>query len=215
MQGRKRGASLNKFLSKAYHMIDQCDPSIASWSAGGDSFTIKHVQTFEKEVLPEYFSHGKISSFIRQLNFYGFLKLVSEPDLQVRTTSVRFQHKYFRKGKPELLQNIRRSTAPSQKIRRSTTPSKSLDSSTPTDQMELYRQQVAILQQQVKTLESQMNEKLKETAYAIEESYMARINNLEASNENILSILIQLHKQDMQASSRTTSWLTSSPSHWH
>jgi phage host-nuclease inhibitor protein Gam len=80
--------------------------------------------------------------------------------------------------------------------------------------MELSRQQVAILQQQVKTLESQMND-LKETAHAIEESCMARINNLEASYESLLAILIQQHEQDMEASSRTTSWLTSSPSHWH
>jgi hypothetical protein len=130
---------------------------------------------------------------------------MSDPDLQLRkTSSVRLQHDYFRKGQPELLQKIRRSTA----------PSKSSDSSS-TDQLELSRQQVAILQQQVKTLESQMNEKLQENARAIEESYMARIKKLEASYESLVGVLIQQHNQDMQASSRTTSWFTSSPSPWN
>ena len=110
--GKKKQAILNKFLSKTYHMIDQCDPSIASWSSAGDSFTVKDIQAFEQSVLPNYFNHSHFTSFTRQLNFYGFQKLRSDWDLQMKgNNSVRFCHEFFKKDQPELLYKIQRATA--------------------------------------------------------------------------------------------------------
>ena len=57
--GRRKKSFLNKFLTKTFHMLDQVPDDIASWSNGGDSFTIKDVDRFEATVLPEYFNHGK------------------------------------------------------------------------------------------------------------------------------------------------------------
>jgi len=37
---------LPMFLSKTYHMIDRCDPTIATWSAAGDNFVVKNVEKF-------------------------------------------------------------------------------------------------------------------------------------------------------------------------
>ena len=37
---------LPMFLSKTYHMIDKCDPNIATWSEAGDNFVVKNVELF-------------------------------------------------------------------------------------------------------------------------------------------------------------------------
>lgn len=106
---------LPMFLTKTYHMIEKCDPEIATWSPNGDNFVVKHVEMFASSILPQYFKHSNFSSFARQLNFYGFRKLKAEPiltaDYDARTASyVRFYHEKFQKDKPELLVHIKRAT---------------------------------------------------------------------------------------------------------
>eukprot|EP00934_Nitzschia_sp_Nitz4_P000118 Nitzschia sp. Nitz4//scaffold140_size61219//11946//12956//NITZ4_006433-RA/size61219-augustus-gene-0.61-mRNA-1//1//CDS//3329536206//118//frame0 len=109
---------LNKFLTKTYHMIDTCDPSIAAWSDKGDSFVVKDVDAFAKTVLPRFFKHSNFPSFARQLNFYSFRKLRCESSSggggggggRRGTKSLRFAHEFFRKGEPDLLHRIQRIT---------------------------------------------------------------------------------------------------------
>jgi hypothetical protein len=47
---------------------------IAYWAPSGAEFIIKDVNKFQQVVLPRYFRHNKMNSFIRQLNMYGFHK---------------------------------------------------------------------------------------------------------------------------------------------
>ncbi len=73
------------FLRKTYQMLEASPPDIAEWSAKGDSFTIKDPDRFAQTVIPQYFSHSNFSSFVRQLNFYGFRKVKQDMRaLQVR-----------------------------------------------------------------------------------------------------------------------------------
>lgn len=54
-------------------MINTCDPAIASWSEDGTTFIVKNTNVFEKKIIPTFFKHSKFSSFVRQLNFYGYV----------------------------------------------------------------------------------------------------------------------------------------------
>jgi len=103
------------FLRKTYHMIDSCDPTIACWSEDGETFVVKDPVKFERIIIPQFFKHSKFSSFVRQLNFYAFRKikyadtLRIDPKLEAETANYwRFRHDKFRKGKPELLSEIKR-----------------------------------------------------------------------------------------------------------
>ncbi|KAK1141408.1 Flocculation suppression protein [Aspergillus melleus] len=63
------------FIHKLYNMLE--DPSIQhliSWSNTHDSFVMSPTSEFSK-VLAQYFKHTNISSFVRQLNMYGFHKV--------------------------------------------------------------------------------------------------------------------------------------------
>lgn len=92
------------FLAKCYDMVD--DPATDDTVCWGDSentFIIKDQHTFARDVLPKYFKHNNISSFIRQLNTYGFRKV--DYDRWV------FKNEGFVKGQKDLLKTIMRKKA--------------------------------------------------------------------------------------------------------
>jgi len=100
------------FLRKTFTMIDTCDPSIAGWSADGTSFLVRDTDRLAKTVVPQFFKHNKWSSFVRQLNFYGFKKVKGEAvtleqEEQLEGT-VRFRHEHFVRYRPDLLVEIQR-----------------------------------------------------------------------------------------------------------
>ncbi|KAL8102596.1 heat stress transcription factor A-7a-like [Apium graveolens] len=89
------------FLKKTYAMVDDSQTdSVISWSETEMSFVIWDHNKFSADILPKHFKHCNFSSFIRQLNTYGFKKL--SPD--------RWEYAVegFQKGKDYLLKNIRR-----------------------------------------------------------------------------------------------------------
>lgn len=100
------------FLESTYQMISAANPAVATWSPSGDTFIIKNPTEFAADVIPRYFKHSKFSSFVRQLNFYGFRKLkVDDPNLPPEEkTWWEFQHEKFLRGHKHLLTDIRRKT---------------------------------------------------------------------------------------------------------
>lgn len=115
-QGKPANESVPIFLRKTYHMIDTCDKTVACWSDDGETFIVKNTDVFEKKIIPQFFKHSKFSSFVRQLNFYGFRKIKYadtikiDAKLEAETANFwRFRHEKFVRGKPELLIDIKRS----------------------------------------------------------------------------------------------------------
>ncbi|KAJ6140489.1 hypothetical protein N7470_010285 [Penicillium chermesinum] len=63
------------FIHKLYNMLEDTSiQHLISWSSTNDSFVMSPTSEFSK-VLAQYFKHTNISSFVRQLNMYGFHKV--------------------------------------------------------------------------------------------------------------------------------------------
>ncbi|XP_072264935.1 heat shock factor protein 2-like isoform X2 [Pyxicephalus adspersus] len=108
----KQNSNVPAFLSKLWTLVEDSDTNeFIAWSQNGQSFLVLDEQRFAKEILPKYFKHNNMASFVRQLNMYGFRKVVHVDSgivKQERDGPVEFQHPFFIHGQDELLENIKR-----------------------------------------------------------------------------------------------------------
>lgn len=100
-EGQGSSTALPPFIAKTYEMVDDLstDP-IVSWSLNNRSFVVWDPPEFSRILLPRFFKHNNFSSFIRQLNTYGFRKVDPE--------QWEFANEDFVRGEPHLLKNIHR-----------------------------------------------------------------------------------------------------------
>ena len=104
------------FVKKTYEMISENDfHEIISWSDEGNSFVVWKPQKFRKKVIPLFFKHNNLCSFIRQLNTYGFHKVnrtkkeeASQSSAENSHEVLEFQHANFIKDRKDLLAEISR-----------------------------------------------------------------------------------------------------------
>ncbi|KAM4631314.1 heat shock factor protein 1 [Polymixia lowei] len=106
------GSNVPAFLTKLWTLVEdpETDPLIC-WSPNGASFHVFDQGRFSKEVLPKFFKHNNMASFVRQLNMYGFRKVVHIEHgglVKPEKDDTEFQHPFFIRGQEHLLENIKR-----------------------------------------------------------------------------------------------------------
>ncbi|XP_034275914.1 heat shock factor protein 1 isoform X1 [Pantherophis guttatus] len=106
------GSNVPAFLTKLWTLVEDPDTdALICWSPTGNSFHVFDQGQFAKEVLPKYFKHNNMASFVRQLNMYGFRKVVHIEQgglVKPEKDDTEFQHPHFLRGQEHLLENIKR-----------------------------------------------------------------------------------------------------------
>ncbi|XP_060195334.1 heat stress transcription factor A-6a-like [Lycium barbarum] len=147
------------FVLKIYEMLaDAKFNSLISWSNNGTSFIIHDNHKFAVEVLPCFFRHNNISSFVCQLNCYGFRKISWD--------KFEFRHEWFQRGKGQWLKNIKRNNTKSQMNEQST--DQALDETVAftmkkeieeiREEQIAMRKEIIMLQRQLDILEKEMED---------------------------------------------------------
>lgn len=103
---RTRGGVTEPFPEKLHRMLLEIekdgDAPIISFFPHGRAFGIHNPDKFEEKLMPKYYKQSRLSSFQRQLNLYGFTRIISGPD------SGGYYHELFLKGRPALCTHMRR-----------------------------------------------------------------------------------------------------------
>ncbi|KAF2288981.1 hypothetical protein GH714_023226 [Hevea brasiliensis] len=98
--GRRRRRTGTVLIEDVRYVDDSSTDEIVSWSSNKNSFVVWNPPEFARLLLPTYFKHNNFSSFIRQLNTYGFRKIDPE--------RWEFANEDFVKDQKHLLKNIHR-----------------------------------------------------------------------------------------------------------
>ena len=81
------------FLSKLYDILnDNTYNDIIHWNNEGSKIIIINITRLCDVVLPKFYKRNNYSSFVRQLNIYGFHR-----SQDIREDGVCFEHEYFNK----------------------------------------------------------------------------------------------------------------------
>lgn len=100
-----------KFPHKLWRIVNECGSGAISWGIYGNTILIDF-KLFQTEYLrcqiPK-FKTRNMASFVRQLNMYGFKKIVTDVKNFTKNVNVHeFYHNSFRAGRYDLLDSVRR-----------------------------------------------------------------------------------------------------------
>jgi len=94
------------FPTKLHSLLEEnLFEDIISWQPHGRCFVVHKPDRFVKEVIPKYFKQSKLESFRRQLNAYGFTRLIGPGNLDEGG----YYHELFLRGRNDLSKLILRS----------------------------------------------------------------------------------------------------------
>ncbi|WFD31066.1 Heat shock transcription factor [Malassezia sp. CBS 17886] len=122
------------FLNKLRSMVDDSNTDeLIRWSPSGETFLVPHHVRFGDEVLPRFFKHNNFSSFVRQLNMYGFHKVphlqqgALKHDQPTQNELWEFSNPCFHRDQPELLSKVQRKRSGKERENAATLPGGSCD----------------------------------------------------------------------------------------
>ncbi|KAJ1616496.1 HSF-type DNA-binding-domain-containing protein, partial [Pavlovales sp. CCMP2436] len=102
--GREALDKVPPFLLKLWEILennsvptDGSRPCV-SWGFEGKSFVIHETEMFARSILPLYFKHDNIRSFMRQLNIYNFTRCAKKANSTGNPSAVEFSHASFVRG---------------------------------------------------------------------------------------------------------------------
>ncbi|KAG7208764.1 hypothetical protein KM043_014959 [Ampulex compressa] len=105
-----------RFPQKLWRIVNECQTGAIKWGLNGRTILLDY-KRFQEEYLDagrSVFKTKNITSFIRQLNLYGFRKVTShnrDPICNSHNPNVHeFLHESFRAGQPGLLEKVCRKT---------------------------------------------------------------------------------------------------------
>ncbi|GAU96066.1 hypothetical protein RvY_07562-3 [Ramazzottius varieornatus] len=109
------------FLAKLWNLVeDSKTNSLIRWSSSGTSFVVHDPATFAKHLLPQYFKHRNMASFVRVLNMYEFKKVIKLDSNSLKSTKdeMEFYNPNFLRGHEELLIRIKRKPTSTKAVER-------------------------------------------------------------------------------------------------
>lgn len=99
----------NQFPWRLHRMLKEVKKenldSIISWLPGGEqnTFKVHKKDEFVEHIMPRYFNQTKYKSFLRQLNLWGFDRILDSGPMRGS-----YRHPLFVKDKPELCHQMKR-----------------------------------------------------------------------------------------------------------
>lgn len=112
-----------RFPQKLWKIVNECKTSAISWNTNGTSILLDYKKFHEQYLSPgnKIFKTSNITSFIRQLNLYGFRKVTShnrDPMCNMKNPDIHeFTHDYFNRDCENLLTKVcRKASRKSKKI---------------------------------------------------------------------------------------------------
>lgn len=171
---------ISSFIRKTYELLeDKTHADIVSWSEDGCFLVIKDLEKFTQTILPMYFRHNKMNSFVRQLNMYSFRKKRTMNSYHV------YYNEFFKKGRTDLLIYIRRKTS-------SEMPPSTSFGSTP---IEPFMHSVSNKVVDISS-ENEVLKKMNQKAFAKINSLESRVNELIKENDNLLKQISEKQKKE-------------------
>ncbi|KAF3854472.1 hypothetical protein F7725_022527 [Dissostichus mawsoni] len=177
-------------------MVEDPDTNhLICWSASGTSFHVFDQGRFAKEVLPKYFKHNNMASFVRQLNMYGFRKVVNIEQsglVKPERDDTEFQHLYFLQGHEHMLEHIKRKVS----------IVKSEETKVRQEDLSKLLYEVQLLRTQQDNMECQMQDMKQQNEVLWREVVSLRQNHTQ--QQKVMNKLIQFLFSQMQSNTPST-----------
>ncbi|KAF6150359.1 hypothetical protein GIB67_034058 [Kingdonia uniflora] len=180
-----RETQIPAFLSKTYELVHNplFDGTI-SWGLSGKSFIVWEPVEFAERILPRNFKHKNFSTFVRQLNTYGFRK--------IKTDRWEFSNENFQQGKKHLLKHIQRHNSKSPKrlqIGSYASSSSESGKSTIEGELEKLKRDRNLLIQELVTLQQEQCGSARQV-----EAIKHRIEEAERRQKHMISFLVKVFR---------------------